>query len=190
MFKRKAIDFLRQIPNIHLLGSLITERLPLFSFLVRHEQTGLYLHSNFVSALLNDLFGIQSRSGCACAGPYSQYLLGINYELSKTYEECLIQDERIDRHHLRIRTDTTRAEILRPGFTRFNLAYFFSESRVDFILNAVKFVCEHGWKFLPLYILNLETGEFRHRNFQVNKIRIKIPLSPIDLISCFFCLGF
>ena len=28
------------------------------------------LHSNFVVAVLNDLFGIQARSGCFCAGPY------------------------------------------------------------------------------------------------------------------------
>ncbi len=50
-------------------------RLPIVSFMIRH---GCYrfLHYNFVAALLNDLFGIQSRGGCACAGPYAQQLLG------------------------------------------------------------------------------------------------------------------
>ena len=47
-------------------------RLPIFSFLVRHPASGLFLHHNFVCALLNDLFGIQARGGCACAGPYGQ----------------------------------------------------------------------------------------------------------------------
>ena len=47
-------------------------RLPVFSFLVRHPPSGLFLHHNFVSALLNDLFGIQARGGCSCAGPYAQ----------------------------------------------------------------------------------------------------------------------
>ncbi len=47
-------------------------RLPIFSFLVRHSASGLFLHHNFVCALLNDLFGIQARGGCACAGPYGQ----------------------------------------------------------------------------------------------------------------------
>ena len=47
-------------------------RLPIFSFLVRHPLSGLFLHHNFVCALLNDLFGIQARGGCACAGPYGQ----------------------------------------------------------------------------------------------------------------------
>ncbi len=37
------------------------------SFVVRHG--GRYLHHNFVVALLNDLFGIQARGGCSCAGP-------------------------------------------------------------------------------------------------------------------------
>lgn len=154
-----------------ILGSLSVRRLSIFSFLIQHEQTGLYLHPNFVTSLLNDLFGIQTRSGCACAGPYAQFVMGLTYEMAKAYEEILIQDERIDRHHLRIGHDTTKSEMLRPGFTRLNLPFFFHESRVDFILNAIKFVCEHGWKFLPQYICNLQTAEFRHRNFQVFKDR-------------------
>lgn len=32
-------------------------------------------------------------------------------------------------------------------------------------------MCENAWKFLPLYIFNLETGEWRHRNHQVFKDR-------------------
>lgn len=40
---------------------------------VLHPNTGrpLLLHYHFVAALLNDLYGIQARSGCACAGPLS-----------------------------------------------------------------------------------------------------------------------
>ncbi|KAJ1487475.1 hypothetical protein T484DRAFT_3629319 [Baffinella frigidus] len=36
------------------------------------------LHHNFVVALLNDLFGIQSRGGCSCAGPYGMDLYHID----------------------------------------------------------------------------------------------------------------
>ena len=61
--------------NLVLLGSVSVPRLPVFSFLVRHEQSGLFLHYNFVCTLLNDLFGIQARGGCACAGPYAQVSL-------------------------------------------------------------------------------------------------------------------
>jgi selenocysteine lyase/cysteine desulfurase len=57
-------------------NSIVTNRLPIFSIVIRCGAR--YLHHNFVCALLNDLFGIQARGGCQCAGPYSMYLLGIN----------------------------------------------------------------------------------------------------------------
>ncbi|MCC6832981.1 MAG: aminotransferase class V-fold PLP-dependent enzyme, partial [Thermoleophilia bacterium] len=71
-------------PAIEILGSLTAERLSIVSFVVRHD--GRYLHHNFVVALLNDLFGIQSRGGCSCAGPYGHRLLGIDIETSREFE--------------------------------------------------------------------------------------------------------
>ena len=52
-------------PRIEILGSRHARRLAVVSFRVRHGE-GLYLHHNFVVALLNDLFGIQARGGCSC----------------------------------------------------------------------------------------------------------------------------
>jgi len=40
------------------------------------------LHINFIVKILSDLFGIQARSGCSCAGPYGHKLLGISEEIS------------------------------------------------------------------------------------------------------------
>ena len=48
----QALHCLAHIPNLRLLGSTRSERLPLFSFLVRHERTGLYLHANCMSFFL------------------------------------------------------------------------------------------------------------------------------------------
>lgn len=67
-------------------------RLPVLSFVVyaprdrevtepeAEEAWGsrLQLHCRFVTKLLNDLFGVQARAGCACAGPYAHRLLGIS----------------------------------------------------------------------------------------------------------------
>ena len=39
--------------------------------------------------------------------------------------------------------------VYRPGFVRLNLPYFMSDHAVDFVLEAVKMVAEHGWKLLP-----------------------------------------
>ena len=61
-----------EVPELILLGPEKCPKLPVFSFVIKQTDSGLYLHHNFVCALLNDLFGIQSRGGCSCAGPYAQ----------------------------------------------------------------------------------------------------------------------
>jgi len=42
------------------------------------SKRGKQLHGPYVATLLSDLFGIQARGGCACAGPYGHQLLTIN----------------------------------------------------------------------------------------------------------------
>src|SRR5690606_25257813 len=69
---RHAIDRLAAHSKIQVLGPVETERLAIISFNV----TGL--HHDLVSALLDHLFGIQNRAGCACAGPYGHRLLDID----------------------------------------------------------------------------------------------------------------
>jgi selenocysteine lyase/cysteine desulfurase len=44
-----------------------------------------------VAKLLNDLFGIQARAGCACAGPYGHALLGVGEELSLRIRAAIVQ---------------------------------------------------------------------------------------------------
>ena len=60
------------VRELMVVGPRSVSRLPIFSFLICHPASGLMLHHYFVSALLNDLFGIQARGGCSCAGPYGQ----------------------------------------------------------------------------------------------------------------------
>ena len=67
-FARRALASWGENPNLRILGNPELERLAIVSLGVRHP-LGM-LHANFVVALLNDLFGIQARSGCFCAGPY------------------------------------------------------------------------------------------------------------------------
>lgn len=150
------------IPELILLGSTKAPRLAVFSFMVRHLTSGYYLHHNFVCALLNDVYGIQARGGCACAGPYAQDLLGIDESLAQRYQEILVEDSRLDRTHLRRKEEHSCYEILRPGFARLNLPYFASDSEISFIINAVICVAKNGWKLLPYYQMNSETGEWHH----------------------------
>jgi len=132
-------------PNIELLGNLQAERLSIVSFVVRHG--GRYLHHNFVVALLNDLFGIQSRGGCSCAGPYGHRLLGID----------------IDRSHAFEREIARGCEGIKPGWVRVNFNYFISDAVFDYLLEAVHLVADQGWKLLGDYRFDPASGLWRHR---------------------------
>jgi len=52
-----------EMKNIVLLGNNELEKVPIYSFLIRCK--GKFLHFHFVGKLLNDLFGIQTRTGCS-----------------------------------------------------------------------------------------------------------------------------
>ena len=77
---RGAIERLSKHPNIEILGNPEAHRLSILSFVISSH--GRHLHHNYVVALLNDLFGIQARGGCSCAGPYGHRLLRIDDERS------------------------------------------------------------------------------------------------------------
>ncbi|EZA53975.1 tRNA 2-thiocytidine biosynthesis protein TtcA [Ooceraea biroi] len=162
---RQVLAHVRTIPELILLGSSSqnVKRLPIFSFMVRHPR-GTFLHHNFVCAVLNDVFGIQARGGCACTGRYAHDLMGIDRELAKEYESILLEGQRNG-------TEETTAEGLRPGFARLSFPYFMSETEVAFVLEALKMVATEGWKLLPQYVLNPDTGEWRHHTNSVFKER-------------------
>jgi len=162
-FLRRAVDRWTHNPNIEILGNLDAERLSIVSFVVRHE--GRYLHHNLVVALLNDLFGIQSRGGCSCAGPYGHRLLGID----------------LDRSHELEREVGRGCEGIKPGWVRVNLNYFLSEAVFEFILDAVNFVATQGWKLLPCYDFDPLTGLWRHAD--------GIPEPPMSLYDVDYSSG-
>ncbi|XP_065058950.1 probable cysteine desulfurase isoform X2 [Rhopilema esculentum] len=180
-----AYAFWKDIPNIVILGNKEAVRLPIFSIVFYHKESGMMLHHNFVCAILNDVFGIQARGGCACAGPYAENLLGMDEDVALRYSNILVKekttvDELIDlEESCEVSNDgkcssgdsESPSEILKPGFARLNLPFFLSDDGVRYVLAAVKMVAEKGWKFLLQYNYNKATGEWRHRNDQVMKHR-------------------
>ncbi|KAI9023213.1 hypothetical protein DFJ74DRAFT_668130 [Hyaloraphidium curvatum] len=150
----RGLKLLRSSPNLCLLGPEDGPRLPVFSFLVRFphpppnsEGRAAFLHHNFVARLLNDLYGIQVRAGCMCAGPYIQRLLGLSPAAVQATEDLLVGSQH-------------PAEHARPGAVRFSLAYFAPEEEVEHVLEAVREVAEMGWRMLPLYRHDANTGEW------------------------------
>lgn len=146
-FLRRAVDAWREEPGIDILGNLDRERLSIVSFVVRGHDAP-YLHHNYVVAVLNDLFGIQSRGGCSCAGPYGHRLLGIDLVRSHEYEREIAHG----------------CEGIKPGWVRINFNYFVSDAVFEYIVSAVALVADHGWKLLPQYRFDTTTGRWHHRN--------------------------
>lgn len=134
-------------PAIQVLGNPEADRLSIISFVV-NSPSGKRLHHNYVVALLNDLFGIQSRGGCSCAGPYGHRLLGIDNETSHQFEQEIVKG----------------CEGIKPGWVRCNFNYFVTDEVTDYIIEAVRMVARDGWKLLGQYTFNPANGLWRHQN--------------------------
>ena len=145
-FVRRAIARWSAHPRIEVLGNPTARRLSIVSFVVR-SGSGRYLHHNFVVALLNDLYGVQSRGGCSCAGPYGHRLLGIDIERSHQFESEI----------------TRGCEGIKPGWVRVNFNYFISDTVFEYVLDAVEAVADHGERFLGDYAFDEHDGLWRHR---------------------------
>ncbi len=142
---RTAIARLKAHPKLELLGNLETPRLAVLSFLVRCPEGG-YLHPRFVVRLLNDLFGIQSRGGCACAGPYGHKLLDIDVAHQSGYRDAILNG----------------FEGIKPGWTRLNFNSFISPEEFEFLLRTLEFVADYGERFVQLYDFDWRSGAWKH----------------------------
>lgn len=142
----RAIESWSANPKIQILGNPAARRLSIVSFLIRHGDR--YLHHNYVVALLNDLFGVQARGGCSCAGPYGHRLLGIDLDRSSRFKDAI----------------NSGCEGVKPGWVRVNFNYFIPEIVFRYLIDVVHFIADEGWKFLALYDFDPTTGLWRHRD--------------------------
>ena len=133
-------------PAIGVLGNVEAQRLSIVSFTVRGP-SGRYLHHNAIVAMLNDVFGIQARGGCSCAGPYGHRLLGISLDRSAEFEQQIAGG----------------CEGIKPGWVRVNFNYFISEAVFTYIVAAVDLLATHGWALLADYRFDIATGLWKHR---------------------------
>ncbi|XP_022884474.1 uncharacterized protein LOC111401128 isoform X2 [Olea europaea var. sylvestris] len=164
----RALKRLVPNPYIWVLGNTKAKRQAMLSFLIYSttssssselnlwKETGNTrdkpLHGPFVAKLLNDLFGIQARGGCACAGPYGQSLLNVN-----------------ESHLLALRLAVEKGYVgVKPGWTRVSFPYYMSKEEFEFNLAAIEFLAIYGQRFLPLYQFNWRTGAW---NFDENTLK-------------------
>ena len=143
---RRALHRWAANPHIEVLGNRRARRLPIVSLRLRHGEK--YLHHNYVVALLNDLFGIQARGGCSCAGPYGHRLLAIDPEQSHAFREEIGHG----------------CEGIKPGWVRINFNYFISDTVADYLTDAVDLIATGGHRLLTDYRFDPHTGLWRHRD--------------------------
>ena len=121
------IKFFENHPKMTVLGNKLPEnRYPIFSFLIHHGNKTL--HHTLCAAILNDLFGIQARSGCACAGPFGHELLNIPKELSDKFVDVILKV----------------LNGYKPGWTRIAAHYTASEKEIDYTLFALSLTAWFG----------------------------------------------
>ncbi|KAK3136303.1 hypothetical protein QOZ80_5BG0431270 [Eleusine coracana subsp. coracana] len=186
VYSETAMTRLVNNPNVWVLGNTSVERLPIFSFLiyppvkdslmnvvgkpssdrwledVRRKRRPL--HGRFVTRLFNDLFGIQARGGCACAGPYGHTLLKIENDLSLRLRSAILEGY----------------SGLKPGWTRLSFSYYLSKEEFKFILAAIEFIATYGYRFLPLYKFDWITGNW---TFKKETIKYDIMKEELSLTT-------
>lgn len=129
---------LPSIPEIRILAGNIKERLPFFSFYFDD------IHYNLMVRLLNDVYGIQSRGGCSCAGTYGHILL--NVDLSKSRDIT----ERID----------LGDSSIKPGWVRVSFHPTNTNEEINNVIESIKELSLNYWKFEKFYKRKLFSNDY------------------------------
>ena len=135
-------------PFIHIVTDMNPgTHLPIFSFNIKSGSS--WLHPRYIVKLMNDLFGIQTRAGCSCAGPYGHSLLQIKEDISARYHRAIVSEGNYG---------------LKPGWIRASFHYLMDDREVQFICNAILFAAERGKLFLPYYDFDIHTGSWKFKD--------------------------
>jgi len=159
----KIFDRWLNNPAIEILGNQDpAKRVGIISFNIKSNtgtlDGGQFLHPKFITTLLNDLFGIQSRAGCSCAGPYGHRLLDIDEETSEEYRSCVVDG----------------FSGIKPGWCRISMHYVMDDLEVDFLLDAIDFIAQYGGLFLRLYDFDLYDGSWNKKDDKTSLERFSL----------------
>ena len=137
-----AFHGLDEIPGLHILANNVRDRLGVISFFVEG------IHYNLLVRLLNDLYGIQVRGGCACAGTYGHYLLEVSHEKSEEITEKINHGDLSEK----------------PGWVRMSLHPTMTDDEVEQMIVALKYITTYIKILEKDYLYDRHTNTFRHKN--------------------------
>jgi len=145
-------------PQIEILGNPDPDRrVGIISFNLR-DIRGQYLHPRFVTTLLNDLFGIQSRAGCSCAGPYGHKLLDIDPVKAGEYRNWISRG-----YHG-----------VKPGWCRVGFHYVFDKPEAEYLMDCIEFVAEYGHLFVHQYRFDARGGGWKHKSWEEEPVEFSL----------------
>ena len=136
-----AFEGLDGIPEVKIMDNNHRERLGVISFYVAK------IHYNLLVKLLNDLYGIQVRGGCACAGTYGHFLLEVSHELSEEITR------RIDQGDLS----------LKPGWVRWSLHPTMTNQEIKSFVEALQDIVSNYETYAADYTYFPKENIFRHK---------------------------
>ena len=148
---KMVFEQLSGIDNLHILADNMRERLPIISFYIDD------LHYNLAVKLLNDLYGIQTRGGCSCAGTYGHLLLKVDQYYSKKITEKINKGDLTEK----------------PGWIRASFHPTMTDEEVLFVLNSIKELATDFKKYEKDYNYNPKTNNFYHKsndNYEKNLV--------------------
>ncbi len=155
-YTKRALERLSKHPNIEILGTKDPKkRVSIFSMIIKHKDR--YLHPKLATVLLNDLFGVQSRAGCSCAGPYGHKLLSIDKERSTKFRDAILKGYCC----------------VKPGWLRVNFHYVMNEDDFNFVCDTIEFIADYGYLFINQYKMNLHDGSWIHKNYKEDEYLTK-----------------
>ncbi len=138
----KAFEGFSKIKGVHILADNVKNRLGIFSFFIDN------IHYNLMVKLFNDRFGIQTRGGCACAGTYGHFLLGVSPEESHRIAKQINAGDLSEK----------------PGFVRVSLHPTMTNAELDCIIDAARLIVENIDEWRKDYSYNNHTNEWVHHN--------------------------
>ncbi|MGS4884500.1 aminotransferase class V-fold PLP-dependent enzyme [Roseibium sp. MB-4] len=145
-WRARALAAWQKNPAIEILGNLeASHTMPIFSFRVKDLERGGYIHQQLVTRMLSDVYGVQARGGCACAGPYAHRLLGIDRSESDALRDGILSGE----------------ELKKPGWTRLNFSVLLDEVKADQIIQAVDQLARKPYPFADSYACDETTARFK-----------------------------